>query len=155
LFKCLGGLFLPQLRVLCHWLQIRENLYCCFSECGSEISGKLGSIVPFFWQIFSLGNGYFRESYCGVCKCEKSGFLVVLSNFVPHVLVDLAVLKVVDNKLLSAFGPCVDMVSCPGDSVSSDLLSFMCPEDEWVLGVIVSGTKFDGEGFEGCLSLRC
>jgi hypothetical protein len=67
--------------------------------------------------------------------------------------VDLAVLKVVDSELLSAFGPCVDVVSCPGDSVSSDLLSFVHPEDEWVFGMIVSGTKFNREGFKGCLSL--
>jgi hypothetical protein len=63
------------------------------------------------------------------------------------------VLKVVDSELLSAFGPCVDVVSCPGDSVPLDLLSFMGPENEQVLGVIVGGTKFNGEGFEGCLSL--
>jgi hypothetical protein len=155
LFKCVGGLFLPQLRVFCHWLWVRKNLYCCFSKGSSEISCKLGSIIPFFWQIFLFGNGYFRESYCSVCKCKKSGFLVVPSNFIPHVLVDLAMLKVVDSEMLSAFRPCVDVVSCPGDSVSSDLLSFMGPENERVLGVIIGGTKFNGEGFKGCLSLGC
>ena len=62
-------------------------------------------------------------------------------------------LKVVDSELLSSFRPCVDVVSCPGDSVSLDLLSFMGPEDKWVFGVIISGTKFNREGFEGGLSL--
>jgi hypothetical protein len=65
------------------------------------------------------------------------------------------VLKVVDSELLSSFRPCVNVVSCPGDSISSDLLSFVCPKDEQVLGMIVSGTKFNREGFEGCLSLGC
>jgi hypothetical protein len=155
LFECVGSLFLPWLRVFCHWLQIRENLYCCFSESSSEISSKLGSIVPFFWQIFPFGDDYLRESYCSICKCEEFRFLVVPGNFIPHILVDLAVLKVVDSELLSAFRPCVNVVSCPGDSVSSDLLSFVGPEDEQVFGVIVSGTKFNREGFKGYLSLGC
>jgi hypothetical protein len=108
--------------------------------------------VPFFWQIFPFCDGYLRESYCDICKRKKSGFLVVPGNFIPHILVDLAVLKVVDSKLLSAFGPCINVVSCPGDSVSSDLLSFVGPEDKWVFGVIISGAEFNRKGFKGCLS---
>jgi hypothetical protein len=152
LFKHVGGLFLSWLRVFCHWLQIRENLYCCFSEGSSEISSKLGSVVPFFWQLLPFCDSYLRESYCGICKCEKSGFLVIPGNFIPHVLVNLAMLKVVDSKVLSTFGPCVNVVSCPGDSVSSDLLPFMGPEDKQVFGMIVSGAEFNRERFEGSFS---
>jgi hypothetical protein len=65
------------------------------------------------------------------------------------------VLKVVDSELLSTFRPCIDVVSCPGDGVSLDLLSFVGPEDKWVFGMVVSSTDFNREGFEGCLSVGC